>query len=249
MEGSVIHHVGAGKIGRDDHAECAAQVEGIRQYHKSHGYRDIAYCWLACQHGGRFEGRGWGPNAATGNTWANQNLNAICALIGDEAPTDLLLQALYDLTVDAPNGRKSITSHSDWYPTSCCGDHLRAWVAVGALPPGGQVPSGGGTTPSETVLEADMIYVANGRALAMQGPIIVGDWSGDLNQFGIPKGAQEFSANQIPIRFVHELVLAKLVLADEAAIIVPTGGSGGGLTEAQVRNVVRSELNATRLGT
>lgn len=134
MEGSVIHYEGSAS--RADHVDCQAQVDAIRAYHRRLGYADIAYCWLACQHGGDFAGRGWGPNAATGDTWANLNLHAICALIGPgEEPSVALLRTLARLIDTAPDGRKAVYAHSDFTPTACPGDPLRDWVRTGAKTP------------------------------------------------------------------------------------------------------------------
>lgn len=134
-EGGVGHYVGAGQIARADHAECDAQVAGIVAYHENHGYRvGGAYNEHACQHGGR-----WlhylGPNQASGDTWANLNLHAVCAVIGDgDSPSDALKAAMR-AAWDEAGGGQWITPHSHWFNTSCCGDPLRAWIAAGALPP------------------------------------------------------------------------------------------------------------------
>lgn len=132
MLGSVIHYTVT--VPEVDHARCQAQADGIRRYHMNNGYRDLAYNGLACQHGGKY----WyyfGPNQASGNTWANLNLTAISAMIDpDHPPTDALLTALYEMTTECENGRNEIHPHSDYYQTSCCGDPLREWIARGALP-------------------------------------------------------------------------------------------------------------------
>lgn len=137
VAGSVIHYVGAGQIAKADHAECDAQVAGIVAYHERNGYRTGgAYNVHRCIHGGR-----WlhylGPNQASGDDWANQNLHAICAVIGDgDDLTPALLEGLYEETTLVAGGRNQITPHSEWFNTSCCGDLLRIWIAAGAQAPG-----------------------------------------------------------------------------------------------------------------
>ena len=151
VEGAVIHYVGSGQIARANHAECDTQVAGIVAYHERNGYRQGgAYNVHRCQHGGR-----WlhylGPNQATGDTWANLHLHAICAVIGDgDEPSPILLASLAEEIDMIPGARQSVTPHSNWFNTSCCGDPLRAWIAAGALapfstPPEPEVPDMAGT--------------------------------------------------------------------------------------------------------
>jgi hypothetical protein len=136
MLGSVHHW--AVVASQPDHLHCYAQAAGIRAYHMNHGYRDSAYNAHYCQHGGEY----WwysGPNQASGDTWANLNLTARCAMIGPgEAPSAALLNAMA-ASIDREGERGQIYPHSYFYNTACCGDDLRAWIASGAgytlLPP------------------------------------------------------------------------------------------------------------------
>lgn len=92
------------------------------------------------------------------------------------------------------------------------------WGSRACLLPGIDYSNGGHGSPAQILTEDSMIYVDNGVAIAVQGNVIVGEWSGDLNEYGIPQGAQEWSANQIPIRFPGDLVIAKLRIADAVAV-------------------------------
>lgn len=134
MLGTVFHY--AVVEPEADHSRCAAQVENIRRYHESIGYRKGgAYNGDFCQHGEKFIAY-LGPNQATGDTWANLNLHAWSYLGTVDTPvTDAAAQAAYDLTLVEPTGRDMIFPHSYFYNTSCCGDPLRAWIANGAQPP------------------------------------------------------------------------------------------------------------------
>lgn len=246
MDGIAIHYSVTEMP--SDHARCLVVTRGIESYHASIGYRaPLAYNFLICSHGEITSGRGWGTTSGANGTAAlNLTYWAVCGMLGPEhTPPPAMLATIARLCDEAPNTPRNVVCHSDLHSTSCPGDALRAWVRAGAVAPGGT--PGGGIMPSDTAQEAEMIYVADGRAIAMQGPIIVGDWSGNLNQFGIPQEAQEFSANQVPIRFVHPLVLAKLVKADELAMSPQSVNSGTGPSLAEVKAAVREQLNATHL--
>ena len=134
MNGTVFHY--AVMEPRDDHAECYAQRNQVIAMHEGMGYRrGGAYNGHFCIHGGfwlSYEG----PNQATGDTWANLNLEAWCYLATVGTPvTAEAQQTAYELTFRNPRDR--IHPHSDFFATSCCGDPLREWIAAGALPPAG----------------------------------------------------------------------------------------------------------------
>ena len=124
---------------RSDHAQCDADWAGVIAQHAGQGYKPSpAYNWGACQHGIRFEGRGWGiRSAANGTAEANRDYWAIVALIAPgDAPSPELLDALAALIDEAPDlESRTVRPHSDFYATACCGDELRAWIASGAESP------------------------------------------------------------------------------------------------------------------
>jgi len=192
-EGGVGHYVGAGQIARADHAECDAQVAGIVAYHERNGYRrGGAYNEHVCQHGGR-----WlhytGPNQATGNTWANLNLHAVCAVIGsDDVPTPALLTAMR-AAWDEAGGGGWITPHSYWFQTACCGDPLRAWIAAGAPAPGGPAP---GPTHRRhngmTILWINFNSAVYAYLVAGDLTIIKG-FDGPTGAYGFPQSALNFA--------------------------------------------------------
>lgn len=139
MLGTVFHYAVVAPMA--DHADCDAQVAGIVAYHERIGYKKGgAYNGHFCQHGGKWISY-YGPNQATGDTWANLNLTAWCWLGSpDFTPSDPALQAAYDLTLVEPTGRDLIYPHSVFVQTACCGDPLRAWITAGALPPSSPAP-------------------------------------------------------------------------------------------------------------
>lgn len=115
-----------------DHARCASQVRAIQSWHMDHhGWSDIAYSDLACQHGWIFEGRGRGwRTAANGTNTGNDRAHAVCALLAvGQSPTSALIDAMVDsaLWLNEPaNFGDDWNVHSDWKATGCPGDPLRA---------------------------------------------------------------------------------------------------------------------------
>ncbi|MGP3971830.1 hypothetical protein [Streptomyces sp. 6N223] len=143
--GVTIHYVGGERVAREDHADCAAQVRSIQDYHMdANGWSDIAYTYLVCVHGHVFEGRGpWCRTAANGTDEGNQNWYAVCGLIGgspgayDAVTPELLLafrRAIAALRINGGAG-EAINRHRDHKPTQCPGQ-LAAYVLDGSLDPG-----------------------------------------------------------------------------------------------------------------
>lgn len=115
-----------------NHLSCASQVRAIQDYHMDHhGWSDIAYSDLACQHGWVFEGRGRGwRTAANGTNDGNDRAHAVCALLAaGQSPTSALIDAMVDSAIwlNTPTGYGDDWNvHSDWKPTGCPGDPLRS---------------------------------------------------------------------------------------------------------------------------
>ncbi len=158
MIGTVFHY--AVVEPEDDHAHCEAQAQSIIAMHERMGYRTGgAYNGHFCIHGGSWLSY-TGPNQASGNTWANLNLEAWCYLATVGTPvTAEAQQTAYELTLRNPRDR--IHPHSDFFPTSCCGDPLRAWIAAGALPPAAPTP------PVLYTQEPPVFYLTDGRRNAV----------------------------------------------------------------------------------
>jgi hypothetical protein len=131
----VIHYSSMDSERRTSHAECAGVVRSIQRYHQvTKGWADIAYNWLVCQHGGVYEGRGWGVMSAA--TYGhNSHTQAVCFLGGDKAGRDdvtaggraALAHVIREFQKRYPG---EIVGHRDRVNTSCPGDELYAWIGV-----------------------------------------------------------------------------------------------------------------------
>jgi LysM repeat protein len=159
--GVSIHHVGASRTARSNHADCAGQVRGIQNYHMdTNGWADIAYSHLTCVHGYVFQGRGEGQRtAANGTNTGNQNWYAVCCLTGGSTTNyDTITAQLVDAIKLAISRLRSqggaasrINGHRDHLATACPGDALYARVQNGSLDPG----SG---TRTHTVRSGETLY-------------------------------------------------------------------------------------------
>lgn len=144
--GVTVHHVDAVRVARASHADCAAQVRGIQNYHMdSNGWADIAYSHLVCVHGYVFAGRGeYRRTAANGTNPGNQNWYAVCGLTGGTSSNyDTITPELIDAFRYAINrlrtqggAAKGICGHRDHLATACPGN-LYARVISGEVNPGG----------------------------------------------------------------------------------------------------------------
>lgn len=132
----------------DPNEPDARMVRAIQNFHMdSRGWGDIAYNRLIAPDGDVFEGRllGWVPAATFG---FNEQSVAYCVLtngpITEAAKAALVEQMHADM---APVGHpfQRIGVHSDFNPTGCPGDEIRAWVHDGmpttVPPPGPPDPS------------------------------------------------------------------------------------------------------------
>jgi hypothetical protein len=138
VDALVVHYSASGADEQTNHANCAARVRGIQNYHMNGKIPcDIAYNFLFCKHGYVFVGRGWYRKAgATGA--ANSHTIAVCFLGDDTAGAD-------DVTYDgrealgewlrAASARFNTTKvdgHRDYMQTSCPGDELYGWISTSA---------------------------------------------------------------------------------------------------------------------
>jgi hypothetical protein len=119
------------------HRNCAARVRAIQRYHmEEQGWLDAAYNHVLCGHGFVFIGRGFGArSAANGTKEANDRYFAVCFLgddsIGRKDVTPAARRALRQLVAEYrrryPRARE-VRPHSDFFPTECPGDELRALI-------------------------------------------------------------------------------------------------------------------------
>ena len=126
---------------REPHSRCAGQVEEIRSYHKTHGYNDIAYSWVVCNHGQIFQGRGWGNSAATCGTAWNSRADSVCWMGGPGyVPAQAAYDAIRSVILQAQAlGMRNVIGHRDACATQCPGNELWSWVHSGF--PGGAAPA------------------------------------------------------------------------------------------------------------
>lgn len=228
MLGTVFHY--AVVEPRADHAECEAQKDGIIAMHERMGYRKGgAYNGHFCIHGESWVSY-WGPNQATGHDWANQNLHAWCYLATVDTPvTPEAAQAAYDLTLVEPTGRDQIYPHSAFFPTACCGDPLREWIANGALPPG--VP--------QKEEEVANLYITKESDPSLGIWVTDGVWKRHIQP-------DEWAF----ISYVAPDKARTVAISDAWWDSMPVAGAasaGGGVSVGEVRQVVRDELDKTRL--
>ena len=131
----VVHYTASNADEQADHANCAARVRGVQNYHMdANGWSDIAYNWVVCKHGYIFRGRGWKVrSAATGP--ANGYTVAVCFLGDDTQNSDDVtaagragIQEVHAFVKrNAPN-LIAVRGHRDFMSTSCPGDQLYAWL-------------------------------------------------------------------------------------------------------------------------
>jgi hypothetical protein len=137
----VIHYSAADADEQANHANCAARVRAIQNFHMSPSpsdptkpWSDIAYNWLVCKHGYIFRGRGWGyRSAATGTA---NSFTVACCFLGDDT------KGRADVTPEAKQAIRSVYAyvkkwtprkvtakgHRDFMATSCPGDELYAFL-------------------------------------------------------------------------------------------------------------------------
>lgn len=235
MLGTVFHYAVIPPC--DDHADCEAQKDRIIAMHERMGYRrGGAYNGHFCIHG-----QYWisylGPNQATGNTWANMNLHAWCYLGTVDTPvTPEAAQAAYDLTLVEPTGRDQIYPHSAFFATACCGDPLREWINNGALPPNSDIKEE----------EVANMYITKQSDPAIGIWVTDGVWKRHIlpDEWDFIRYFAPDKANVVPI-------------SDGWWNSMPTAGQASGASTSkcecdcpsgdQIRNVVREELDGTRL--
>ena len=104
-------------------------------------------------------------------------------------------------------------------------NRYQPWGSIAVLLPGIDYSDGGHGTPAPARKETDTMIYADPEAhvvLHMQGNVIAAEFSGDPDEYGIPRSAVTY-ANEtgIPLRVVSGLLLAKFRKADEIALTPP----------------------------
>lgn len=129
------HYTGSNADEQADHANCAARVRAVQNFHlDGRGWNDIAYTLLPCKHGYVFEGRGFGlRTAATGP--CNDDSYAICFLGDDSVErddvTDLGRDAIAETHAEIERLRGielPALGHRDCMSTACPGNQLYSWL-------------------------------------------------------------------------------------------------------------------------
>lgn len=149
------------------------------------GWSDLAYSFVVCPHGHIFEGRWVGVrSAANGTNNGNYLSYAGCYLGGVGDPfTDAAKVGFLEASelIGLPINK----AHSDWKPTGCPGDQLRAWVRAGTPHhSGGPVPPPT-TEPKNDPIGVDMYIAVHGVGFfAQTGNITVPLKGLDLAGFG-----------------------------------------------------------------
>jgi hypothetical protein len=134
QRGLAVHHSGSKHERRSEHSDCAGVVRAIQRFHQdARQWSDVAYSWLACQHGFLFEGRGVGiRTAAQGTNSGNDAWHAVCWL-GDGQDFTLTpgnvdpLQAAVSLTRSWNARATLVWPHLRFHSTTCPGGALRQW--------------------------------------------------------------------------------------------------------------------------
>lgn len=140
-EGVTAHYAGPspwGGAGAWNHDRCASIWRAFQAYHMDqNGWMDIAYTSGVCPHGTRYEGRPiWARTAAQGTEDGNTRSLAVCYIAGEGDPlTDEAKAGFLDEAFRLDKPLRWV--HSDWHPTGCPGDPIRAWKDALWAPPSG----------------------------------------------------------------------------------------------------------------
>jgi len=138
-DGIAIHWAG-GALEITSHEQCLATVRRWQAQHMApgglgarNGGVDLAYNFVACEHGHVLEGRGVdNATGANGGADANSRIAAVCYLggVGDEIPAAgyAAIRTAVELLVRAGFRRQGF-GHRDFTATTCPGEQLYARIA------------------------------------------------------------------------------------------------------------------------
>lgn len=132
VKGLAIHHSASANHVKVDHEDCKTVWAGIKKYHLSKGYRDIAYNYGVCAHGRVLTGRTWADNSgANGDTTVNAQYGAICVLGLSPKATEVVsngIKRLRGTWLERFPTARLVVPHSALNQTACPGDPLRAYI-------------------------------------------------------------------------------------------------------------------------
>lgn len=125
-----------------DHGSCHAYVRSFQNQHMDgHGWNDLGYSMVACNHAAMI-GRGPHVLPAANGPGLNSGHYAILLLVGTGGvtrPTDAMLLRFHEARTYLMNqgdAGTQIKGHRDGYATDCPGDPIYDWVRLGAPKPG-----------------------------------------------------------------------------------------------------------------
>jgi hypothetical protein len=130
----------------------------IKRQHLAKGYHDIAYNHGVGDSGTLLTGRGWDRDSAANGTDANgvnhnPGSRCICWLGGPGyLPSRAALATIRAWVAEARRRgyTAAVVPHSYWVATQCCGDFLRAWMALGMpITASAPVPAPPAASPQE----------------------------------------------------------------------------------------------------
>lgn len=136
--GVAIHWAGdhQGISSSTPHATCRIRLRAWQEYHMDgHGWSDLAYNWVICQHAIVMVGRGWGVrSAANGSNDGNDRYLAACWMGGtsDPGPSASVLDTFGSLIqeVRRRGAGVDVQPHQHFFGTTCPGKSLTAMTAA-----------------------------------------------------------------------------------------------------------------------
>lgn len=134
--GWTVHWAGVA-VPKSGHETCDDGIRADQRYHLAHGYSDVAYSFLVCQHGTVYEGRGYAVQSAA-NYGGNSLRLAVQFHGGPGTPfTEPARRAIRTLVYET--GPTSARGHAIPHrlepscATACPGDEIAGWVRA-AMP-------------------------------------------------------------------------------------------------------------------
>jgi hypothetical protein len=189
----VDHYTAADDLIDGDPGEHADDLPGYlraiqRDYRNRHGF-SIGYSWALDWLGGVWELRGWEYRpAATGGLLVGGGVNPrsfaiLCLVDGNDPLTHFAVASHRRIVAEIERRcrrRMRIGPHSEFDPTGCCGDGIRAQIAAGLLrpltqedpmPPATPEPYDAPLPPALDALAVVMAYCASHPGGGSQGAL------------------------------------------------------------------------------
>jgi hypothetical protein len=148
QQGGTAVHYGGAPARVASHTDCLRRVKAWQAYHMGvHGWSDIAYNLLVCDHGYVFAGRGLGVrSAAQGTDEGNNDYVAVCHVNGTATPATPALEAAAWCVVTFRKAGAGLRArpHRTFHSTDCPGNSLATyavkWWDGKAIAAGGTAP-------------------------------------------------------------------------------------------------------------